>query len=153
MLAPGAAQIYYGDETARLLRFDGAEGDAKLRSFMNWEDLAKNAQRANYRVADVRDHWAKLGQFRRAHLAVGAGVHQMIQHSPYVFKRTYDKHGVSDKVVVALGLATDKPASIPVRGVFGDGQTVRDAYSGTSAVVAGGVVQFPAQNAIVLISH
>jgi alpha-amylase len=153
MLAPGAAQIYYGDETARLLRFDGAEGDAKLRSFMNWDDLAKNAQRAGYRVADVRDHWAKLGQFRRAHLAVGAGVHQMIQHSPYVFKRTYDKQGVSDKVVVALGLATDKPASIPVRGVFGDGQTVRDAYSGTSAVVAGGMVQFPAQNAIVLISH
>jgi alpha-amylase len=153
MLAPGAAQIYYGDETARLLRSDGAEGDANLRSFMNWDDLAKNAQRPNYRVADVRDHWAKLGQFRRAHLAVGAGVHQMIQHSPYVFKRTYDKHGVSDKVVVALGLATDKPASIPVRGVFGDGQTVRDAYSGTSAVVAGGVVQFPAQNAIVLISH
>jgi alpha-amylase len=153
MLAPGAAQIYYGDETARLLRSDGAEGDANLRSFMNWDDLAKNAQRPNYRVADVRDHWAKLGQFRRAHLAVGAGVHQMIQHSPYVFKRTYDKHGVSDKVVVALGLPTDKPASIPVRGVFGDGQTVRDAYSGTSAVVAGGVVQFPAQNAIVLISH
>jgi alpha-amylase len=153
MLAPGAAQIYYGDETARLLRFDGAQGDANLRSFMNWDDLAKNAQRSGYRVADVRDHWAKLGQFRRAHLSVGAGVHQMIQHSPYVFKRTYDKHGVSDKVVVALGLPTDKPVSIPVRGVFGDGQTVRDAYSGTSAVVAGGSVQFPAQNAVVLISY
>ncbi|MET0856121.1 MAG: alpha-amylase family glycosyl hydrolase [Telluria sp.] len=153
LLAPGAAQIYYGDETARLLRFDGVEGDANLRSFMNWDELSKNTQRAGYRVADVRDHWAKLGQFRRAHLAVGAGVHQMIQHSPYVFKRTYDKQGVNDKVVVALGLATDKPASIPVRGVFGDGQTVRDAYSGTSAVVAGGMVQYPAQNAIVLISH
>ncbi|MES2760199.1 MAG: alpha-amylase family glycosyl hydrolase [Pseudomonadota bacterium] len=153
MLTPGAVQIYYGDETARLLRFDGAEGDAKLRSFMNWDDLAKNAQRGGYRVADVRDHWAKLGQFRRAHVAVGAGVHQMIQHSPYVFKRTYEKNGVNDKVVVALGLPIDKPASIPVRGVFGDGQTVRDAYSGTSAVVAGGMVQFPAQNAVVLISH
>ena len=153
MLAPGAAQIYYGDETARLLRFDGAEGDANLRSFMNWDDLAKNAQRSGYRVADVRDHWAKLGRFRRAHLSVGAGVHQMIQHSPYVFKRTYEKNGVSDKVVVALGLPTDGPAGIPVRGVFADGQTVRDAYSGTSAVVAGGVVQFPAQNAVVLISY
>ena len=153
LLAPGAAQIYYGDETARLLRFDGAEGDAKLRSFMNWDDLAKNAQRTGYRVADVREHWARLGQFRHAHIAVGAGVHQMIQHAPYVFKRTYDRHGVSDKVVVALGLPTDKRISIPVRGVFVDGQTVRDAYSGTSAIVAGGMVQFPAQNAVVLISH
>lgn len=40
-----------------------------------------------------------------------------------------------------------------MRGVFVDGQTVRDAYSGTSAVVAGGMVQFPAQNAVVLISY
>lgn len=153
LLAPGAAQIYYGDEIARVLRSEGAEGDANLRSFMNWDDLAKNASRGAYRVADVRDHWTKLGQFRRAHIAVGAGVHQMLQHSPYVFKRTYDKHGASDKVVVALGLPTDKPTAIPVRGVFGDGQTVRDAYSGASAVVAGGMVQFPAQNPIVLISY
>jgi alpha-amylase len=153
LLAPGAAQIYYGDETARFLKVDGAEGDATLRSFMNWDDLAKNAQRGKVRVADVREHWAKLGQFRRAHIAVGAGMHQMIQHAPYVFKRSYDKDGVSDKVVVALGLPTGKPTSIPVRGVFGDGQTVRDAYSGTSAVVAGGLVQFPAQNAVVLISY
>jgi alpha-amylase len=153
LLAPGAAQVYYGDETARMLRIDGAEGDAKLRSFMNWDELAKNAQRSGYRIADVREHWSKLGQFRRAHLAVGAGAHQMIQHAPYVFKRTYEKDGVSDKVVVALGLPTDKPSSIPVRGVFGDGQTVRDAYSGTSAVVAGGMVQFPTQNAIVLIGY
>jgi alpha-amylase len=136
-----------------MLRFDGAEGDANLRSFMNWDDLANNAQRAGYRVADLHQHWSKLGQFRRAHLAVGAGVHQMIQSSPYVFKRTYDKNAASDKVVVALGLPTGQRASIPVRGVFGDGQTVRDAYSGTSAVVAGGMVMFPAQNAVVLISY
>jgi alpha-amylase len=151
LLAPGAAQIYYGDETARVLRFDGAEGDAQLRSFMNWDDLANNAQRAGYRVAELREHWGKLGRFRHAHVAVGAGVHQMIRHAPYVFKRTYDKNGVRDKVVVALGLPTDKRSSIPVGGVFVDGETVRDAYSGTSAVVAGGMVQFPAQNAIVLI--
>jgi alpha-amylase len=153
LLAPGAAQIYYGDETARLLRVDGAEGDATLRSFMNWDDLAKNAQRTGYRVGEVRAHWAKLGQFRHAHIAVGAGVHQMIQHAPYVFSRSFNKNGVSDKVVVALGLPTDKRSAIPVRGVFGDGQTVRDAYSGTTAMVAGGMVQFPAQNAVVLISY
>ncbi|WLI88171.1 alpha-amylase family glycosyl hydrolase [Massilia sp. R2A-15] len=153
LLAPGAAQIYYGDETARVLKADGAEGDANLRSFMNWDELAKNAQRGAWRIGEVRAHWAKLGMFRQAHIAVGAGVHQMIQSAPYVFKRTYDKDGVRDQVVVALGLPTDKPASIPVRGVFNDGQTVRDAYSGTSAVVAGGVVQFPVKSAVALISY
>jgi alpha-amylase len=153
LLAPGAAQIYYGDETARLLKVDGAEGDANLRSFMNWDDLAKDAQRGGYRVGDVRAHWAKLGMFRQAHIAVGAGVHQMIQSAPYVFKRTYDKDGVRDQVVVALGLPTDRPASIPVRGVFNDGQTVRDAYSGTSAVVKGGMVRFPTASAVALIGY
>ena len=41
LLAPGGAQIYYGDELARPLRVAGAEGDANLRSFMNWGDLAR----------------------------------------------------------------------------------------------------------------
>lgn len=153
LLAPGAAQIYYGDETARVLKADGAEGDANLRSLMNWDELAKDAQRGAHRIGDVRAHWAKLGTFRRAHIAVGAGVHQMIQSAPYVFKRTYDKGGVRDQVVVALGLPTDKAASIPVRGVFSDGQTVRDAYSGTSAVVSGGTVKFPTPAGVALISY
>lgn len=36
LLAPGGAQIYYGDELARPLKVPGAEGDANLRSFMKW---------------------------------------------------------------------------------------------------------------------
>jgi alpha-amylase len=153
LLAPGAVQIYYGDETARLLKVEGAEGDATLRSFMNWDELASNAQRGLNRVADVREHWAKLGRFRQAHPAVGAGVHQMIQHYPYTFKRTYETKDVTDRVVVALGLPTDKPTAVPVTGVFMDGQTVRDWYSGKTAVVKGGKVQFDARNPVVLIGQ
>jgi alpha-amylase len=153
LLAPGQAQVYYGDETARLLKIDGAVGDATLRSFMNWDELASNAQRGSYRVGDVRDHWARLGRFRHAHLAVGAGVHQMIAASPYTFKRTYQKNGVSDRVVVALDLPLDKPTAVSVAGVFMDGQTVRDWYSGKTAVVSGGKVQFDARNPVVLIAQ
>ncbi len=78
LLAPGAAQIYYGDETARLLDTPAAEGDAKLRSFMNWGELAGNAERNGYHVADVRRHWSRLGLFRQAHPAIGAGAHQKL---------------------------------------------------------------------------
>ncbi len=152
MLAPGSAQIYYGDETARLLKVEGAEGDATLRSFMNWDELAANAQRGNHRVADVREHWARLGRFRAAHPAVGAGMHQMIASSPYTFKRTWQKDGVTDRVVVALDLPTDKALPISVAGVFNDGQTVRDWYSGKSAVVSGGKVQFGTAAAVALIA-
>ncbi|RFP26075.1 alpha-amlyase [Duganella sp. BJB488] len=153
LLAPGAAQIYYGDETARKLDVAEAVGDAKLRSFMNWGELEQNAQRDGYRIADVRVHWAKLGLFRKAHVAVGAGVHQQLQAKPYVFKRTYDKGALHDKVVVALDLPADKPASINLHGVFANGQKVKDYYSGKTAVVKGGSVTFGARNAVVLIGQ
>lgn len=153
LLAPGAAQIYYGDETARKLDIAEATGDAKLRSFMNWNELAQNVSRDGYRIADVRAHWARLGQFRRAHVAVGAGVHQQLQAKPYVFKRTYDKNGLRDKVVVALDLPTNKASTIKLHGVFANGQRVKDYYSGKTAVVRGDSVNFGTRNALVLIGQ
>jgi alpha-amylase len=75
----------------------------------------------------------------------------MIQHYPYTFKRTYEKNGVVDRVVIALGLPLDKPTAVPVTGVFMDGQTVRDGYSGRTAVVKDGKVQFDVRNPVVLI--
>jgi alpha-amylase len=152
LLAPGQAQIYYGDETARLLKIEGAQGDANLRSFMNWDQLKNNTRVGLFGVAEVRNHWARLGRFRHAHPAVGAGVHQMLQASPYTFKRTYDKGGVSDRVVVALGLPQDRAVAIPVAGVFSDGQTVRDWYTGKSAMVSGGKVQFELRAPVALIA-
>lgn len=153
MLAPGAAQIYYGDETARVLKVEGAVGDATLRSFMNWDDLAANAQRSGYRVGDLHLHWSRLGQFRRAHPAVGAGVHAQMQASPYTFSRKLERGAVRDSVVVALDLPLDKPAAVSVSGVFFDGQTVRDYYSGRTAVVTNGKVEFNAGNSMVLIGY
>jgi alpha-amylase len=153
LLAPGAAQIYYGDETARLLKIDGATGDANLRSYMNWDDLAKNAQRDGYRVADVHHYWSRLGKFRHAHPAVGAGVHTQLQTNPYTFSRVYERGDIRDRVVVALDLPKDKPSAITVAGVFNDGQTVRDYYSGKTALVANGKVQFEPGAPAVLIGY
>ncbi|MFK3740003.1 alpha-amylase family glycosyl hydrolase [Massilia sp. TN1-12] len=152
LLAPGAAQVYYGDETARVLKIDGAEGDANLRSFMNWDALKSNTRVGLYGAADVRDHWARLARFRHAHPAVGAGVHQMLASSPYTFKRTYDKDGTSDRVVVALDLPMDRAVPISVAGVFGDGLTVRDWYTGKTAVVKDGKVQFDGRATVALIA-
>jgi alpha-amylase len=151
LLAPGGAQIYYGDETARLLDAPGAQGDAKLRTYMNWDDLAKNAARDGYKVADVRAHWARLGQFRHAHVAVGAGVHEKIADQPYTFKRIYEKDGVSDKVVVALDVPAAARSVIKVGGVFADGQKVKDYYSGASAVVKDGGVTLAVKGGVVLL--
>lgn len=155
LLSPGAAQIYYGDETARELIVPEAKGDAALRSVMNWDALASNAvgPGQTYKIAELRQHWSKLGLFRRAHVAVGAGVHQKLSDQPYTFKRTYEKNGVSDKVVVALDLPTDKNVAIALHGVFADGQKLKDYYSGKSAVVINGKVTFDSKNAILLIGQ
>jgi alpha-amylase len=97
---PGAVQIYYGDESARPVGSGSAAfGDALLRSDMNWDDVQGERR-------DLVEHWQKIGQFRRAHRAVGAGAHAELttEGDPaYAFSRVYDGDDVSDEVVVVLG--------------------------------------------------
>ncbi|MGD1946280.1 MAG: alpha-amylase family glycosyl hydrolase [Croceivirga sp.] len=131
LLTPGASQVYYGDETMRPLKINGAEGDANLRSFMNWEDLEK------VEFQKVHAHWQKLGKFRRDHPAIGAGKHKRLAKKPYVFSRTYVDGDFRDKVVVALDLPLGKK-SLWVKGFFGDGTLLHDAYSDTKVMVTNG---------------
>ena len=153
LLSPGAAQIYYGDETARDIHVRGTEGDASLRSMMNWDELQTNAKRHGVAIRDVLTHWQKLGQFRHDHVAIGAGVHQKLSDHPYTFQRTYSDAHISDKVVVALDLSTTTPNAISVAGVFVNGQIVRDHYSGQTAVVVDGTVTLQSQYPIALIAE
>ncbi|HMB62397.1 MAG TPA: alpha-amylase family glycosyl hydrolase, partial [Eudoraea sp.] len=115
LLTPGASQIYYGDETARSLVIEGTEGDATLRSFMNWEEIDSLP-----RTREILEHWQKLGQFRNRHPAIGAGKHKRLGKQPYVFSRTYMNGEFKDKVAVGLNLPTGKK-SLWVKGFYGDG--------------------------------
>lgn len=141
LLAPGASQVYYGDETARSLVIDGTEGDATLRSFMNWDELENDKQKS------VLSHWQKLGQFRARHASVGAGVHNEISNSEgFVFSRILNK----DKVVVGIDLKGSSK-SINVEGVFENGTKIRDAYSGTESTVENGKLTVSSEFEIVLL--
>ena len=135
LLSPGVSQVYYGDETLRPLRVEGAEGDAHLRSSMNWEALQTDST-----VQKVHSHYQKLGQFRRNHPAVGAGKHKMLSEAPYVFSRTYRTEAVRDKIVVGLDLPAG-PKTLSVKGFFGDGTALFDVYSETEVMVENGQVQ------------
>ena len=128
LLAPGISQIYYGDETARPLIVKGAEGDANLRSNMNWNDEKNNAE-----TKKLLEHYQKLGQFRAKHPAVGAGVHQMISSSPYWFTRTFN----NDKVLIGLDLKSGLK-EISTTGIFDNGTKLRDAYSGKTIKIENG---------------
>ena len=145
LLTPGASQVYYGDETSRSLTIEGTEGDATLRSFMNWQDLDSLPQ-----IQKVHEHWQKLGQFRRDHPAIGAGKHKRLSKSPYVFSRSYTSGDYKDKVVIGLDLPKGKK-SLYVKGFFGDGTTLYDTYSKTEVQVAKGRVTLENDNDIVLL--
>lgn len=90
LLSPGAIQVYYGDEVGRNTGPYADDFHQGTRSDMVWK-------RDNNQDTLLK-HWQTLGQFRQAHPAIGAGVHQEIkQNNGYAFSRTLGE----DKVIVA----------------------------------------------------
>ena len=132
LLSPGTSQVYYGDESARSLIVEGTVGDATLRSFMNWDSIANQP-----RTKEVLEHWQKLGQFRANHPAVGAGLHQMITESPYVFYRSLSTDHFNDFVVIGMDLKKGQKV-LDVSKVFEEGDKLHDAYSGQDITVTDG---------------
>jgi alpha-amylase len=145
LLAPGISQVYYGDESARSLDIEGAQGDATLRSNMNWNELLENDKKK-----EILTHWQKLGNFRKNHPAIGAGIHQQIVSDPYTFSRTYSNGNYTDKVVVGLNLPREKK-EISVGNIFANGTKVKDAYSDKTGVVTNGKVTIDSDFDIVLL--
>ena len=137
LLTPGAAQIFYGDETGRQKQWESFCAnnytDQVTRSDMNWNSIDKN----------VLSHWQKVGQFRNKHLSIGAGQHKMLSSSPYTFSRTYQgEDGVVDNVICVVG--ANGSTTVDVSSVFDDGDTITDFYTGNKTVVTDGKVTFTA---------
>lgn len=145
LLSPGTSQVYYGDESSRSLVVPGTEGDATLRSFMNWDSISKRP-----RTKEVLSHWQKLGKFRANHPAVGAGAHQMITEQPYYFYRSYQTEDFKDLVVIGLDLEKGEKI-VDVSKVFKNGDVIRDAYSGQIVNVENGNITIDSDFNIVLL--
>ena len=137
LLAPGGVQIFYGDETARPLGPEPrSDKQQATRSDMNWDKVD----------AKVLAHWRKLGTFRARHRALATGEHRQLAEAPYTFSRVEAASG--DRVAVALDAKGQ--VSLSVAGVFEDGQTLRDAYTGRTAKVTGGKVALLAESVVLL---
>jgi alpha-amylase len=137
LLAPGGVQIFYGDETARPLGLvPRTDQQQATRSDMNWVNPD----------AKVLAHWRKLGTFRARHRALANGEHKLLGEAPYTFSRMEPIGG--DRVVVAMGAKGE--VSLPVTGVFADGETLRDAYTGRTAKVTSGKVTLQAEQYVLL---
>ncbi len=151
LLCPGATQIYYGDESNRNLTIEGTEGDATLRSFMNWNEIESNKEVNQVYAKDLLLHYQKLGKFRAANPSVGAGVHKQISKEPYVFMRTYNSENYSNKVVIGLDLNKGEKI-LKVTDVFDNGEEVKDFYSNQTIKVKNGLVKINSEYNIVLLS-
>jgi alpha-amylase len=114
---------------------------------MNWGDLARGGA-----TAQILEHWRKLGRFRQAHPAVGAGRHQMLQEKPYIFSRTLETSGFIDRVIVALDLG-EGAKTIAVGGVFSDGTALLDAYSGVGGTVTHGAISLTTPFGVALLAE
>jgi alpha-amylase len=128
LLAPGGAQIYYGDEVARPPGIaPKTDPQQATRSDMPWDHVDE----------PVLAHWRALGSFRARHVAVAHGAHARLSSAPYAFSRIDEERG--DRVVAAIDVPAG--ASIPVGSAFPEGQALRDGYTGTAYIVRGGAIR------------
>lgn len=126
LLAPGVAQIFYGDETRRKLsdaRFN-VDSDQAFRSDMDWNDIDSN----------LLDHYQRLGSIRKAHPAIGIGKQQTLDTHTCI--RTLN----GDTVLIRLTPMDNVP--IDVAGYFSDGEILVELYTGQEATVTDHSIQF-----------
>lgn len=136
LLAPGVAQVFYGDESGRTLsdaRFN-VDSDQAFRSDMNW----------NTTDSATLDHYRRLGTIRKRNPVIATGR-----------QKTFDTHTAlryngRDKVLIRL-----RPTGVPIPlyGTFPDGSTVRDLYTGHTATVRNGSVALPAGSVAILTAN
>ena len=128
LLAPGVAQIFYGDETGRGLsdaRYNVDSAQA-FRSDMDWKNINP----------DYFCHFRRLGKIRRENPVISTGRQE-----------TFDVHTAlryndrGEKILIKLN--PEGGAAVNLYGVFDDGQTVEDLYTGQTAEVKDGCVSFP----------
>jgi len=137
LLAPGGVQIFYGDETARPMGYKpNTDPQQATRSDMNWGSPDEK----------VLAFWRKLGTFRERHCALAVGEHHEISEKPYAFSRVDPASG--DRVVVALD--AHGAITLPVAGVFQDGETLQDATTGRTVVATGGKAAVQAEGLVLL---
>jgi len=127
LLAPGIAQIFYGDETGRKLSDArlNVDSDQAFRSDMDWNDVD----------ATLLNHYRRLGNIRKCHPAIGMGKQTTID------EHTCIRNIEGDTVLIRVVPVDNMP--LDVTGYFTDGEKLVELYSGQEATVTDRSIQFP----------
>ena len=127
LLAPGAVQIFYGDETGRKLSDArlNVDSDQAFRSDMNWEEIDTIQLK----------HFQRLGKIRRDNSVIGLGRQVTID------THTCVRYSNSDKLIIRVKPIVGQ--SINLGGEFAEGDRVIELYTGQISTVNNGQVSFP----------
>lgn len=127
MLAPGIAQIFYGDETGRKLSEARLNVDSNqaFRSDMDWNDIDNK----------LLEHFRKLGTIRKSNPVIATGRQTLLDTHTCL---RYDGY---DKILIRLRPEEGRP--IPVKGIIPDGTVLTELYTGQTASVKDGTISFP----------
>lgn len=127
LLAPGVAQIFYGDESGRKLSDAkyNVDSNQAFRSDMNWEEMDE----------ELLCHYRKLGKIRKENPAIAAGKQTTID----VHTCLREKEG--EKVLIRLYPENGK--AIMTENIFPEGTELIELYSGQTGVTKGGKISFP----------
>jgi len=100
--------------------------------------------------ASIPEHWSIPASFRMRHPAVAGGVHIKLDADPYTFYRGLRLGARMDEVIVVMG-ASGK-TRVNVTKAFPDDTVLRDASTGSIAIVSFGEVEFQAgENGVLLL--
>lgn len=127
LLAPGVAQVFYGDEIGRKLSDARLNVDSNqaFRSDMDWSDID----------TDLLEHFRRLGKIRKDNPVIATGSQKTLD------THTCLRYNGNDKILIRVKPESGKP--IPVAGIFADGTLLTELYTGQSAIVKDGLVVFP----------
>lgn len=142
-MCPGAIQIFYGDEAGRTdaKARCGTDFNQKTRSQMPWLPGDKcYIENLDYEFnKSIHAHWSKVLNFRKKHIAIGAGEHERIIMDSYPNLYVFSRIKNNDKVIVVIGNTTEK-IKLNVRAL--SAKKVRDYYSGEEIDVINGYATF-----------
>lgn len=126
LLAPGVAQIFYGDETGREISEArmNVDSDQAFRSDMNWNDVDST----------LLWHFRTLGEIRKSHPVIGTGRQTTID------THTCVRYTPDETLVIQLCPVDGTP--IPVAPYFADGTELVELYTGQRSTVKDGVIVF-----------
>lgn len=149
LLAPGVAQLFYGDETGRGLsdaRYN-VDSNQAFRSDMNWNSMDTT----------LRAHVSRLGRIRRDNPVIATGRQRTLDtHTCLRYNQADRSVNPADRASIAadsilIHLRPEAGRPISVYGVFADGTEVTDLYTGQTATVTAGAVTLAAPASVAIL--